>query len=549
MPTFNVKQVDIPLFGVVENSNQAGWRAVFSNAAQTIPVTVDDEVLGIIATDLELDAEGIAVDAERYVNGRYRSKARGLDGSRLGDIGEILTFLVYRASGSQIERVVSWRPGNAQTIKGARFPQPDFIITDGTTLSALEVKSTEAFDFIDFRDTKRKWMWLQPCASVGRCRERALPQLGFVNGSFTQPSHSLVRRDGCVVPYPVGRGVAAAVIAVDGRANTLRTDSKYKTPKPCRELTRDCWSCLPDACHFVLVKMPNAPGVLSLGGAASDDGSAGWFRAYQRWSQALAARELFAAREMLRALVDQITPWLAAPDRSNADLLRAFWRLYLQDAMRGRGFNVELPESLSRLNQSDPGIKWDPVPISEPTNREGRLDDITDLVSQDQTSDAPLEDSTSFAISALLVPNDENSGSVSVRTQGDHMIFDLVSEAWWKQRAVDTIEDASKIATRLLNFAMERSGFSHPPPEPLVFLREMVAHVGTEKLRFGWVSKSAASKVDFLYWLKSWWYFECRTGSPPWPALLVLGDSRVRLRVMPDGRASLSVLRALLRRM
>ncbi|WP_297471424.1 hypothetical protein, partial [Acidithiobacillus sp.] len=106
MPTFNVKQVDIPLFGVVENSNQAGWWAAFSNAAQTIPVTVDDEVLEIIATDLALDAEGIAVDAERYVNGRYRSKARGLGGSRLGDIGEILTFLVYRASGSQIERVV-----------------------------------------------------------------------------------------------------------------------------------------------------------------------------------------------------------------------------------------------------------------------------------------------------------------------------------------------------------------------------------------------------------------------------------------------------------
>lgn len=126
MPTFEVRQIEVPLFGVVEAPNQAPWLNAFPAATATTRVQVDAAALDTIASDLELDAEGLAADAERYVNGSYRAKARGMGRSRLGDLGEILTFLVNRMPGQEIVRVVSWNAGIGQAIKGSRFPQPDF---------------------------------------------------------------------------------------------------------------------------------------------------------------------------------------------------------------------------------------------------------------------------------------------------------------------------------------------------------------------------------------------------------------------------------------
>ncbi len=540
MPTFKVKQVDVPLFGVVEARDQTAWLTAFSAATTTIQVQVDAAALEIIAADLELDAEGLAADAERHVNGSYRSKARGLGGSRLGDVGEILAFLMNHDLGYEIVRVVSWRAGNGQAIKGARFPQPDFIVMDETGLSALEVKSTEAFDFVDLRDATKKWVWLQPCTSVGGCRKRALPQLAFVGGELTPQQHSLVVQDGTVIPFPVGKGVAAAVLAVDGRTNELRTEPKYKTPKACRQASRNCWLCLPMACHFALVRMPNAPGALSLGGAASD-GSAGWLRAYRRWAQALAARDLLAVRASLSVLVEQVASWLAAPDQVNADVLRGFWVSYLQDAMRSRGFDVEVPGQLGALSLLELGFEWTRASVAEPTSREGTIEDIARLVSQDQDSAA------AFMISARLRRNDRDADSVSVRSQDDYIEFHLVSETWWTQDAVETIENASLIATRLLSFALPASGWPVPADVIEIPLREVAAQVGDRKVPFGWESKSATVRpASWRWWMQRWpFWFEERLS--PWPALLVLGDPRVRLRVMQDGRANLRVLRTLLR--
>ncbi len=542
MPTFEVNQVDVPLFGVVEAQNQEAWLTAFSATTTTIQVQVDAAALDIVAADLELDAEGLVADAERYVNGNYRSKARGLGGSRLGDLGEILAFLVNRAHGHEIVRVVSWRAGIGQAIKGARFPQPDFIIKDKTGLSALEVKSTEAFDFVDLRDTTKKWIWLQPCTSVGVCRKRALPQLAFVGGVLTPQQHRLVVRKGNIVPFPVGKGVAAAVLAVDGRTNALRSDPKYKTPKACRQANRDCWSCLPKTCHFVLVKMPNAPGALSLGGASSD-GSARWLRAYQRWSQALAVRDLLAVRESLDVLVEQVASWLAASDQVNADVLRGFWGSYLQDAMRSRGLDVEVPGQLGDLSRPELGFEWTRAPVAEPTNREGSVEDIMLLVAQDQDSAAP------FMMSARLQRNDlDTEDSVSVRSQDDYVEFHLVSETWWTQGAVETIEKASLIATRLLSFALEASSWPVPMKVAGVPLREVAAQVGDRKVLFGWESKSATPRSAlWKSWMRDWPFWFDYEPCPPWPVLLVLGDPRVRLRVMLDGRANLRVLRTLLR--
>lgn len=91
VPTFEVKQVTVPLFGVVEAPNQAAWLSALAAASATTHVQVDEAALNLIAEELELDADGLATDAERYVSGQYRAEARGMGGSRLGDLGEVLT--------------------------------------------------------------------------------------------------------------------------------------------------------------------------------------------------------------------------------------------------------------------------------------------------------------------------------------------------------------------------------------------------------------------------------------------------------------------------
>lgn len=542
MPTFEVKEVKVPLFGVVEVTDKAAWLTAFSVVSKTTKVQVDAAALDIIADYLELDAEGLAADAERYVNGSYRKKARGMGGARLGDLGEILTFLVNNVPGREIVRIVSWRAGIGQVIKGSLFPQPDFIIKDASGLAALEVKSTEAFDFVDLRDATKKWKWLQPCSSVAGCREQALPQLAFVGGALTTQQHSLVVQDGTVVPFPVGKGIATAVVAVDGRVNSLRSDSKYMTPTTCRKASRDCWTCLPNNCHFVLVTMPNAPGMLSLGGDASGDDSASWLRAYQRWSQALAARDILAVRSSLGVLVEAVATWLAADNVLEGDVLRGFWGSYLGDAMRSRGLDVEIPGRLGDLRRPELGFEWTQAPVAEPASRETSVEDIMRLISQEQESVAP------FMMSARLRRNGRDMDSVTVRGFGEFVEFHLMSETWWTQGVVETIESASLIAMRLLSFVLEASGLPVPADGDSVPLRVVAARVGDHEIGLGWESTSAMPhSASWRRWVGNRLFWFAHDPWPPWPALLFFGDPRVRLRVTPDGHADLRVLKTLLR--
>lgn len=545
VPTFEVKQVTVPLFGVVEAPNQAAWFSAFAAASATTQVQVDEAALNLIAEELELDADGLAADAERYVSGQYRAKARGMGGSRLGDLGEVLTFLMNRVPSREIVRVVSWRAGANQPVKGSRFPQPDFIVTDASgSAAALEVKSTEAFDFITLRDTPKKWTWLQPCSSVAGCREQALPQLAYVAGALTPQQHSLVLRAGTVVPFPVGKGVGAAVIAVDGRTSGLRSDPKFRTPKSCRQASRDCWSCIPPACHFVLVTMPNAPGLLSLAGAGGG-GSAGWLRAYQRWSQALRARDIFAVRRTVAELAEGVTTWLTSPDLAEPDVLRAFWGSYLLDAMRSRGLDVEVPGQLGDLGRSGLGFDWSPAALAEPTNREATIEEIAGVIANGRESLVP------FAMSARLRRDDRAADSLSVAVSSEFVEFRLASNVWWTTGAVETIESASTVATRLFSVALEASGFPVPADGGAVPLRELVAQVGDLPIRLGWESKPAAPRsASWRSWLRHWpfWFEADPWPWPPWPVLLALGDPRVRLRVLRDGRADLRVGKMLLRR-
>ena len=45
----------------------------------------------------------------------------------------------------------------------------------------------------------------------------------------------------------------------DGRVGSLRSEAKYKTPKPCRQAGRSCWACVNEECNVVVVEMPKAP--------------------------------------------------------------------------------------------------------------------------------------------------------------------------------------------------------------------------------------------------------------------------------------------------
>lgn len=81
MPSFQVKRVQTLLFGVIEAANQSPWLGAFAGPGATTSIDLDDGALDLIADELELDAEGLAADASRYVGGLYRPKARGMGGS------------------------------------------------------------------------------------------------------------------------------------------------------------------------------------------------------------------------------------------------------------------------------------------------------------------------------------------------------------------------------------------------------------------------------------------------------------------------------------
>jgi hypothetical protein len=287
VPTFNVRRAEIGLFDV---DDDAKLREAFSTLTATQPVLIDDAALNIVADDLGLDAEGIALDAQRYVGGQYRQKAMGFSGGRLGDFGEILTYLLWRMDGKSIERVVDGvRPQDVPANARFTFPEPDYIVRTPTGApGVLEVKSRELLKFQPLLQLhsrpagQRGHRWLQPCDRVAECANEALSQLG----STVAPGHGLELRSGKRIPFPANYGVAVAVLMHDGRlAGLIGNGKRFKTPPPCRESVpaRDCWACAGDgtvAADAVVVEMANRPDHLPLVPAL--EGDAGWFAAYPR---------------------------------------------------------------------------------------------------------------------------------------------------------------------------------------------------------------------------------------------------------------------------
>lgn len=536
MATFKIKQISVPLFGFFELANKEPWYAAFSDKGETIQVEIDVDALDFIADELGLDAEDVSNAAARYVDGRFRQKAEGLSGGLLGEFGEVLVYLLIRAApGKEIQRVVSWQAGANQPVKGNRFPQPDFIVRENGKHSALEVKSTEAFDYQDLLKV-RKWKFLSPCSGVEVCRNRALEQLGYVGQKITPQLHALLTKQGWAVPFPVDSGTAVAVLVQDGRVKPLRTDGRFRAPKFCREVspTRNCWNCIKQEDSVVVVSMPNSPEMLALGGY--DDADSGrWFESYRRWTQALKSRELKAIEASLGEVSATIEKWANLQQGNDlGNVFRAFWSAYLADVVRSHGADLN-PPLVGDLRELETPIDWNPAPIADYRLRESSGEDIRRLLRSGEP--------TLGWLSFRNEQNGESTESGCVNVTDSEVLFSFLGDSWWNKRNLDGMYDAEQLAIRSVSTVMWLSGWDEQEIDiPSIELRQVGVKVGERDVILGWSADSSNSSEQ---WYRRWWFLS-KFGYLQWlPAVLVCGDSRVRFRVYPEGRVDLRIPRDL----
>jgi hypothetical protein len=554
---FWTKELRVPLFGVIEaDDKEPFWAAFADPTAIRQLVSIDNGAMDIVAEDLELDANGLMVDASRYVRGEYRAKARGLLGGPLGAFGEVLSFLVQRAvPGREIERVVSWRANGLPT-KDNAFPQPDFLLHEGGLTGALEVKSTEALDFQTLL-RMNKWKSLGPCAGVGRCREEALGQLGYVDGQATAQKHALKIRDGRVVPFPADFGVASAVLARDGRLDALRTDSRYKTPRACRAAPtpRSCWSCIGAddglaPAHVVIAELRNAPHRLPL--VPPGEGGGAWLSAYRWWRHTMWARAPHAARDATLSLAHATVEWLGGTRLEDGvrTTLLAFWGSYLRDVAADRGMTISKdPARLPDLAQAAPHLGWEPLALRRPEVAEVTREAVFQL----WPGVVDGREAAAFSFQSSGGQGTEEAVDVfTVRSDTSGWAISCLPREWRSGRALGD-EGAARIAARLVALALALGRWVPPEEDGRRFpvpLGRTSLCVGENEVHVGWAVKSITSapgawRAVWRRWPSTgppWWFWpgEPEAG-PPWLGLLAMGDRRVRLVVLPDGRGLLRV--------
>lgn len=531
--SFDLKQVEAPLFGVVEVDDTKTWLAAFSSPYIPTSVVLDEDAFNMIAEDLGMNVEGLAYSAELYVQGKHRPGTAGLGGSALGDIGEVLTFVVQRASGKSIVRVISGTRDAPEAVIDNRFPQPDFIVCElGQDPAALEVKSTQALDHLDLSGD-HKWRFLQPCASVRACRMEALPQLGLMNGVAQNHCHRLRLRLGQVVPFPVGKGIAVAVAAVDGRVNTLREDQRCKTPPGCRATKRDCWTCLPNSgCHFVMTTMPNAPGRLSLAGAPSGEQGRAWMAAYQRWGEAVHARDRDAAAVMSQRLLVEVDKWIKAMNLGEDDVapLRVFWKSHLSRAVHDRGIGA----GMDRTTEATASDDAEPIGSESPQQDFDAMATISSALARSQGGATPSVRWFSTR------PMQRQRASFTLTQNDRYSELRMMSAHWWGAEDCEHSEEPTRSSVAyLLTMATGRSFLSGD--RSLLPLKRVAARVGTSQVPLGWCWDTSSEGRRKAWTLLSELGLRSHWSRPVWLARMVYGDPRVTLRVTDNGRAVLRI--------
>lgn len=539
MATYEIDHISTQLFGIVEANPATAYLQLFSDPTRaTSSMTIDAVAMDVVANDMELEVEVLTLVFDRYLRGKYRAKTRGVGGTLLGDFCEALVYLHVRSDPStQIVRVVGYTPAPGQPKKG-RFIQPDFLINSGGVDGVLEVKGTQALDYNDLCQ-RTHWCWLAPCRKVKDCRQRALEQLGYVGGAFSQPAHQLVLK-GRSSAFPAGFGMVFGVLAIDGRVWALRGNAPFRTPTPpdCRSQSRDCWKCLGGSQgkkHFFMVEMHNEEGSLPVLGPTGpkDD----WIGVYSRWANACWARDWSAISVSANELFLQVGRWIdarfsSATNEQGAEVseareaLRLEWvqHLTLAHASRGLGAAWSGPQSeteggrdpgepVTGFNYEEPPaeyVEWDRFPVRIRTLR--RSGQSHRYCSQTRLADGML--------------------SCSVTIQADRWQLRMLPPAWWARERELEPERIGWTAIWLgLTVTSEYtlpSAWS-PTMVPITYS----VHVGdkTRPVTLGW---RVASLLERGNWP------ERNEGTerdwPRWYRWLKYGDPRARLIVHSDGR-------------
>lgn len=548
MVTFRTQHLKIPLFGVVESDDQERFRSAFSDRiAPPEDIVVNEATLDVLANDLELDADGLMFDACRYVEGRYRPGSDGLGGGRLGDFGEVVAFLLHRGiQGRKLVRIVSWSAAGMK-VKGRKFPQPDFLVDHGGRIGALEVKATEALDYQDL--LVRSWKHLCPCYGVDRCREKALPQLGYRGNQRVQQGHQLKPRVGDLVPFPADFGIAVAVVVRDGRLGNLRMDRRFKTLPACQLASpaRCCWGCLDSnktPLHAIAVTMENAPGHLPLRSA----GRAGrpWVSAYERWTQSIWAGVPGFASRTANELAQATEKWIREWDLATRDTapLRTLWSLYLRDAAASRGLPPP-DEALSLLLDEGTIRSLHEHPL--PQARSGLVQETSfDQLAEAWSQVIAARRQSSFS----FVAHDGSTGTAdnfTVRVDPEGWSISCLPQEWSASMPLDE-DGARRVAKHVLAVRMGLDGWhGHRLDGETVdrLLLPVTVKVGDEELRLGW-RLSTWTQVDLPLDTDPHqghpWPLPMVRGRGvlrSWLAYVLSGGCRSGLVVLPDGRARL----------
>lgn len=535
---FHVRHINTPLLGAIAGADDAAkedWRQDFAGGTDS-SIWIDDLALDWLATELELDHEALAWDAQRYVQGQYRPKADGMSGGRLGELGELLTYLAERGAGRDIVRVLGADTGRKVMLEGHTYCYPDFVIRKGPTNLALEVKSTEALNhqamvskLEQHRKNPRCHMNLAPCHGAEAGREAALAQLGHTT---PQPAHGLRLRDGTSVPYPVNHGVAMSVMPVDGRVRRHWNEQAFKTPPACRKQGRHCVSCVGPA-EVLMTRMPNAPGHLPLLGQGDRDGTP-WFQAYERWTQALMCHDALAIEHATEALLGPLHDWTLSLDAAQQALAFTFWGMHLRLAVRERGLNAQAYEALL--------ARW---PDQQPEPPREALDDAprgrhAELRGEMLTTEAFLSRLADileyevpppmlFSLSEGQATDHTPTATWTVRALPHRLDVFMMSAQWWRQKRVETEFEAGQLVRNVLRFlspVLGDFGLSWNNDVAELDVRSQWARVGEQEVMLGWLWLA-----NIRYFSRPWWWFH-RGVQPTCSA-----------RVTPDGRVQLTLIR------
>lgn len=527
--TFRLRTAELPLFGCVEAKDKLPFHDKFSASSGSQLLEINEAGFETIAEELELDAPSICSTAYRYISGDFRQKAKGMDGSQLGDFGEVLAYLIRRGLGDKVTRVVGWKLGPGQTRKGGRFPQPDFLVQDAGASDqyVLEVKSTQAFDFKKLQAVETH-KYLQPCSAVFDLRREALPQLGWNGRELESQKHFLRRKAGGLVPFPAKRAVAVAVLVRDGRVQSLISDPRFKTPPTCGAM-RKCWDCA--SSHAVVVTMPNSPGRLAL--LAQPESPESWFAAYSRWVHAVWAAAPKAISASTRSLAEMTGEWLSATDTWQHRLAEAFWGSYLLDTAASVGFAMEDEAVSLRTLHEIEAFEWVRAPVVE------KIESISGDRLWQAAVDASREGRSARFVLEEQAGAEHAQRTLTVSTSREGSVFSYLSPIWWKGKTLENDLQASDVALELLKLVWPSSHAI--PQKSRVPLEKAVASFGGRIALLGWRASSAPA--DRMQWhelmrhMPSPWpfFWVCTlSGMSPWMRLSVFPDGRARVRIHRD---------------